>query len=94
MPHFMISIKMSLKEKPREVLFCANFVSFLNLIFVWFISYLDAAPVLRQGHISRVCPRFVGEGRKEPEGPNWGLSVGDALQHIGTYFRIDSVPTV
>ena len=66
-----------------------------DLILVWFFSYLDTAPLLWQGHIGRVRPRFVRDGGEEPEGPKWGLGVGDALQHFGcTYIGIDSAPTV
>ena len=84
--------EVSLRE--GKVLFWAKFVSFPNLILVWFACYLDTAPVLWQGHIGRVCPRFVGDGGEEPERPKWGFGIRDALQHIATYFRIDSVPTV
>ena len=85
--------EVSLRE--GKVLFWAKFVSFPNLILVWFACYLDTAPVLWQGHIGRVCPRFVRNGREEPELSKRGFSIGDALQYIDvTHFRIVSLPTV
>ena len=50
-----------------------------NLILIWFVGNLNTAPLLRQRHIRRVCPRFEGDGRQEPEGSNWGFSIGNTL---------------
>ena len=64
------------------ILVCSANISFANLIFVRFFSYLDATSVLWQAHIGRVCPRFVGDGREEAKGPKWGLGIGDTLVQI------------
>ena len=53
-----------------------------NLILIWFVGNLNTAPLLRQRHIGRVGPRFVGDGRQEPERSNWGFSIGNTLGKV------------
>ena len=53
-----------------------------NLILIWFVGNLNTAPLLRQHHIGRVGPRFVGDGRQEPERSNWGFSIGNTLGRV------------